>query len=54
MIFSSIAGESDAGDRKSKLNKLLGFLGANPIEKIDKAFSEKFKTGILAYLDLDK
>jgi phosphoglucomutase/phosphomannomutase len=44
---------SDAGDRKSKLNKLLKFLGANPIQKIDKAFKERYKSGIEEYLNLN-
>ena len=43
---------SDAQERKSKLDKLLLFLGANPIDKVDKAFKEKYKAGILEYLDL--
>ena len=43
---------SDENDRKEKLMKLLEFLGANPIQKIDKAFKEKHKIGILEYLDL--
>jgi len=43
---------TDAGDRKAELDNLLKFLGANPIQKIDKAFIEKFKMGILEYLDL--
>jgi hypothetical protein len=30
----------------------LEFLGANPIQKIDKAFKEKYKIGILQYLGL--
>jgi phosphoglucomutase/phosphomannomutase len=45
---------SDAGDRKAQLDKLLNFLGANPIQKIDKAFSEKFNMGIQEYLNLNK
>jgi len=28
------------------------FLGANPIEKVNKAFKEKYQTGILEYLEL--
>ena len=44
---------ADSGERRAELDNLLKFLGANPIEKINKAFSEKFKTGILAYLDLN-
>ena len=44
---------SDAADRKAQLDKLLNFLGANPIQKVDKAFEEKFNRGIEAYLDLN-
>jgi len=43
---------SDGKVRREKLEKLLSFLGANPVEKIDKAFREKFKAGVLEYLDL--
>ena len=39
-------------ERKEKLFKRLQFLGANPIEKVDKAFKEKYKEGILEYLGL--
>jgi len=45
---------SNAGDRKAQLYILLNFLGANPIQKVDKAFSEKFDMGILKYLDLNE
>jgi phosphoglucomutase len=45
---------TDAGDRKAQLDNLLKFLGANPIQKIDKAFGERFNMGILEYLDLSK
>jgi phosphoglucomutase/phosphomannomutase len=43
---------ADSDERKAKLDKLLNFLGANPIEKVDKAFKDKFEVGILDYLDL--
>ena len=43
---------SDDGERKEKLLKLLEFLGANPIQKIDRAFKEKYQVGILEYLEL--
>lgn len=39
-------------ERKDKLNELLKFLGANPIEKIDNAFKAKYKIGIREYLGL--
>jgi phosphoglucomutase/phosphomannomutase len=45
---------SDKTERKEKLLKLLNFLGANPIQKIDKAFKEKYQTGIMEYLGLSK
>jgi phosphoglucomutase/phosphomannomutase len=43
---------ADREKRKDELYKLLRFLGANPIEKVDKAFEEKYKKGIIDYLDL--
>ena len=43
---------SDTKNRKKELDQLLLFLGANPVEKIDKAFRDKFKVGVLEYLDL--
>jgi phosphoglucomutase len=43
---------SDDSERKEKLFSLLEFLGANPIEKVDKAFREKYQRGILEYLGL--
>ena len=43
---------ADAAVRKADLDKLLAFLGANPIAKVDKAFREKYKAGILEYLGL--
>jgi phosphoglucomutase/phosphomannomutase len=43
---------SDNDERKKELFKLLEFLGANPIEKVNKAFKEKYKSGILEYLEL--
>ena len=36
----------DQTERKSKLYDLLKFLGADPIEKVDKAFKAKYKLGI--------
>ncbi len=38
--------------RKKELFKLLDFLGSNPVEKVDKAFKEKYKAGILGYLEI--
>jgi len=43
---------SDNDERKKELFKLLEFLGANPIEKVNKAFKEKHQAGILDYLEL--
>ncbi|UCF93647.1 MAG: phospho-sugar mutase, partial [Desulfobacterales bacterium] len=40
-------------ERQAKLDELLEFLGANPIEKVDHAFREKYQTGIRQYLNLD-
>jgi phosphoglucomutase/phosphomannomutase len=43
---------ADKKNRKDKLNSLLKFLGANPIEKVDKAFRAKYKEGLREYLKL--
>jgi len=43
---------SDKKERNEKLFKLLEFLGANPIQKIDRAFEAKYQEGILEYLGL--
>ena len=43
---------SDKNERKEKLFELLEFLGANPIQKIDKAFEAKYQSGIMEYLEL--
>jgi phosphoglucomutase/phosphomannomutase len=43
---------SDTTARKAELDKLLSFLGANPVEKVNNAFKQKYKTGILEYLEL--
>ena len=43
---------SDKNERSEKLFALLEFLGANPIQKINKAFQAKHKAGVLEYLEL--
>ncbi|MDJ0984387.1 MAG: phospho-sugar mutase [Desulfobacterales bacterium] len=43
---------SDENQRREELFKLLEFLGANPIQKIDKAFEAKYQSGIMEYLKL--
>jgi len=43
---------ADRNARRGKLENLLSFLGANPVEKIDKAFAAKYQAGVLEYLGL--
>ena len=43
---------SEKKERKEKLLKRLEFLGANPIQKINRAFEAKYQEGILEYLGL--
>jgi phosphoglucomutase/phosphomannomutase len=50
--ITRLKGISDNDERKKELFKLLEFLGANPIEKVNKAFLDKHKKGILEYLEL--
>jgi phosphoglucomutase/phosphomannomutase len=42
----------DHGARKNQLDDLLEFLGADPIEKVDEAFKERYGAGIVQYLEL--
>jgi len=42
----------DKEERRTKLNELLTFLGANPIEKVNRAFQAKYQKGIIEYLNL--
>lgn len=42
----------DKKERKSKLEQLLSFLGSNPVQKVDKAFRDKYSTGLNEYLNL--
>ena len=50
--ITALKSVSDVSERKAELDQLLSFLGANPVEKIDKAFKEKYKMGIMEYLEL--
>ncbi|MGD9337376.1 MAG: phospho-sugar mutase [Syntrophobacterales bacterium] len=54
-IEEKIAGLKNVADRatrKEELYKLLQFLGANPIEKVNQAFKKKYEMGIAEYLQL--
>ncbi len=44
---------ADASQRKAQLEDLLAFLGADPVQKVDRAFADRYGTGIMAYLGLE-
>ncbi len=44
---------ADPGERQAQLAKRLAFLGANPVQKVDRAFVARYGSGILAYLGLE-
>jgi phosphoglucomutase/phosphomannomutase len=50
--IANLKNVADVAARKTELDRLLSFLGANPIRKINNAFKEKFKAGIPEYLNL--
>jgi phosphoglucomutase/phosphomannomutase len=50
--IADLKGVADPGDRKRQLDQLLAFLGANPVQKVDRAFTARYGKGLLAYLDL--
>jgi phosphoglucomutase/phosphomannomutase len=50
--IAGLKGIPERGRRAEALASLLGFLGANPIQKVDKAFEARYGAGISAYLEL--
>ena len=42
----------DRRDRRAQLENILEFLGPDPIQKIDKAFRQRYGAGVAEYLDL--
>ena len=44
---------ASVASKKKELNDLMGFLGADPIKKVDDAFKAKYRMGILDYLELN-
>jgi phosphoglucomutase/phosphomannomutase len=54
-IEDELAGLKGVPERRARADKLaarLKFLGANPVQKVDKAFEARFGEGLLRYLDL--
>jgi phosphoglucomutase len=45
---------TDKPARRKALEDLLNFLGANPIQKIDRAFAARYGEGLMAYLELNE
>jgi len=43
---------ADAADRRARLDERLTFLGANPVQKVDRAFTARYGSGIQEYLGL--
>ncbi len=55
-IEEQVAGLKTVPDlkaRKDHLDELLAFLGANPVQKVDLAFTARYGSGVSAYLDLN-
>ncbi len=50
--IENLKNESDKDVKQNKLKELLGFLGTDPIEKVDKAFQGKYKVGIRIFLNI--
>jgi phosphoglucomutase len=54
-IEDRLAGLKDVADpveRRKKVDALLTFLGANPVQKVDAAFAARFGKGVLDYLGM--
>jgi phosphoglucomutase/phosphomannomutase len=55
-VEEDIARLSDISDRDTRLQKLeelLTFLGANPVQKVDHAFKARYAKGVMEYLGLE-
>ena len=55
-IEEQIAGLKTIPDlkaRKDQLDDLLAFLGANPVQKVDRAFAARYGSGMITYLKLE-
>ncbi|WP_419658871.1 Pgm2: phosphoglucomutase (glucose phosphomutase) [Desulfosarcina variabilis str. Montpellier] len=50
--LAALKNVADAGERKQKMKKLLAFLGANPVQKVDGAFAARFGQGVVDFLEL--
>ena len=51
--IAALSSIDDPTERGDKLNSLLAFLGANPVQKINRAFADRYGSGVLTYLDLE-
>lgn len=50
--IAALQGLEDAQTKQQKLDELLKFLGADPVDKVDQAFAAQYGEGIRAYLGL--
>jgi len=50
--IEKLISEKDIKIKNEKLNKLLEFLGNDPVEKVNKAFTAKYNAGIREYLSI--
>jgi phosphoglucomutase/phosphomannomutase len=50
--IADLASIQDAKERKTKLSELVKFLGSDPLQKVNKAFAEKYGSNIEEYLSL--
>ena len=50
--ITALKAVDDPAARQKALEELLQFLGANPVQKIDRAFAARYDKGVLEYLEL--
>ncbi len=51
--ITALKAVDDPAARQKALDELLQFLGANPVQKIDRAFAARYDKGVLEYLELN-
>jgi hypothetical protein len=50
--LAALKNVADPAERKTRLESLLAFLGANPVQKVDRAFAARYGSGLMDVLGL--
>jgi phosphoglucomutase/phosphomannomutase len=51
--IAALKNVANAADRRKRLDRQLAFLGANPVQKVDRAFAARFGSPMMTYLGFE-